>query len=326
MLKETRLFIDSLPRLTFTLKPTPFHKLENLSRELEINLWCKRDDQTGFAFGGNKTRKLDFLVANALEKKADTLVTAGSAQSNFCRMAAAAGASQKMDVHLVLEGKEIQPETGNLLLDKLFGAHVHFVEDADWDAAEKEADAVARRLKQWGKSPYLMPVGGSVPLGVIGYIDGFLEMMEDFKKQKVKPDYIYHATGSGSTQAGLVMGQMIAKWDTSIHGVSVSRPAGQQTEKVNQLIGETLNFMKINFSGDYPTLINDKHVGSGYGKKTDEAESAIKLFAQKEGVMLDSYYSGKAAAGLIADIKSGAIAKGATVCFLHTGGNIQLFE
>ncbi|MBI4811552.1 MAG: pyridoxal-phosphate dependent enzyme, partial [Ignavibacteriales bacterium] len=181
----TNEILDKFPKVKLSLLPTPLHKLENISHETGINFYCKRDDLTGFAYGGNKTRKLDFLIADAISKKANTLIAVGAIQSNFCRMASAAGKVSGLDVHLVLGGKSASggdKPTGNLLLCYLFGANIHFVELDDWNNLERQGERLAEKFKAQGKNVYWLPIGGSTPIGALGYVNALIEILDDCKR------------------------------------------------------------------------------------------------------------------------------------------------
>lgn len=170
--------LTRFPRMNFSLLPTPLHRLERLSAGLGVNLWCKRDDLTGFAMGGNKTRKLDFLIAEAVAARQDTLIAVGANQSNFCRMAAGCGVAAGLQVHLVLGGRRPEAPTGNLRLDQLFGVTIHHIDSADWDTWEREAAVLERQLAGQGRRVCRLPVGGSTPEGALGYVAGLAEICD----------------------------------------------------------------------------------------------------------------------------------------------------
>jgi L-cysteate sulfo-lyase len=317
--------LGAFPRLHNSLLPTPVHRLDCFSDEYGVNVYCKRDDLTGFGFGGNKTRKLDFLLAEALARECDTLIAIGANQSNFCRMAAAYGVACGLDVHLVLGGKKPAHPTGNLRLDHLLGATCHHVDLSDWDAWAEAAEELEAELTSRGKKVYRTPVGGSTPRGALGYVDAFAEIIADQSRLGAEFDAILHASSSAGTQAGLVVGRAIANWPGRIIGVSVAKPKAAQEKDVLDLAQATA--AEIDTEVDPASIIvDDNYVGEGYAVRTRGCEEAVALFARRLGIFLDYVYTGKAAAGLIDYLRKGRFDKGANVLFIHTGGNIELFE
>lgn len=303
--------------------PTPLQKLENLSGHLNANIYCKRDDMTGFAFGGSKTRKLDFLVAEALKEKADVLIGVGGIQSNFCRLTAAAGAVNGLEVQLVLGGERYPDKpTANLLLDEMFGAKINFVKSENWNDWEEKAKELTEELTQKGKRVYYMPIGGSSPTGALGYASAFLEIMEDCK---IHFDYIIHATGSAGTQSGLLVGKKLSGSNEKILGVAVTKSTEQLTNEIFDLSERTSRLFGVSVDRK-DIFVDDSYIGEKYGAVTEGGKEAVELFAKKEGVVLDYVYSGKAAAGMIDYIRKGIITKKMNVLFIHTGGNVQIFH
>ena len=313
------------PRFSFSLLPTPLHLLKEISRITGNRIYCKRDDLTGFAFGGNKTRKLDYLMADARKQNTDTIIAVGANQSNYCRMAAAAARTIGMEAHLVLGGKTPARLTGNLLLDDLFGARRHHIDTKDDDLIEKESIALAQKLTAAGKKVYLMPMGGSTPVGTLGYVQAFGEILEDAQRLNVTFDTIILATGSAGTQAGLVVGKALTGWHGRIIGMSVSKDAEAAKEKVYRLAEETASMFEATVQ-ESDVLIEDSYRGPEYGARTHEGEEAIKQFAEKEGILLDYVYTGKAAAGLLDLAQKNYFDRKENILFIHTGGNIELFE
>lgn len=317
--------LKSFPRLYNSLLPTPVHRLELLSREYGVNVYCKRDDLTGFGFGGNKTRKLDFLVAEATALGCDTLVAIGANQSNFCRIAAAYGVAAGLGVHLVLGGTEPKTPTGNLRLDHLLGVTCHHIDSSNWDDWAHEAEQVETRLTQRGKKVYRMPVGGSTARGALGYVDAFAEILADQSRLGVKFDVIMHASSSAGTQAGLIVGQAIAEWPGRIIGVSVANPKAELERNVLDLAHATAAEIDTRMD-ESNIIVDDDYIGTGYAARTPGCEEAVALFARRLGIFLDYVYTGKAAAALIDYLREGRFQPGAHVLFIHTGGNIELFE
>lgn len=312
-------------KLEYSILPTPLHRLNNLSRLMDANIYCKRDDMTGFAFGGNKTRKLDYLVYEAIEQGADTLLATGAYQSNFCRIASAYGAACGLEVHLALGGKKPETATGNLMLDYLFGANVHDVDSNEWDDWEAEAQKIKSRLEGEGKKVYYMPIGGSTSTGALGYTDCMKELKEYSEKAGIEFDYIFHATGSAGTQSGLVVGKSLYGFKGKINGIAITKNAKQIKKEVSELSQKTAAKLECSYKEE-DIIIDDNYIGKAYGAETERAKEAISLFAKHEGILLDNVYSGKAAAGMIDYIRKGNISLEANVLFLHTGGNIQLFK
>ncbi len=315
--------LRSFPRESLSLTPTPCHRLNSLSQIYGVEVYCKRDDLTGFGFGGNKTRKLEFLIGEAREHGCDTLVTSGGVQSNFCRLTASAGAATGMTVHLVLGGPRPQEATGNLLLNEMLGAKIYHVDSTDWNAWEDESERIARELTRQGRKVFRIPIGGSVPVGVAGYVSAFIEVLEDEIRLKKSFDHIIHASGSGGTQAGLLVGKDITGWKGKISGISVAMERKDLERKVFELAMETASLLggRVNRQS---VLVDDNFLGAGYAIKTDRAEKAIEIFARKEGIFLDHVYTGKAASALLEWLSSGDLV-GQRVLFLHTGGQVELF-
>jgi L-cysteate sulfo-lyase len=310
-----------IPRLHFAQLPTPMESLPRLSAVLDgPSLLIKRDDQTGLALGGNKTRKLEFLLADAREQGAKTLITGGALQSNHCRQTAAAAARFGFDCILVLTGTESQHASGNLLLDQLFGAEIVYVRDRnDRDRILQETLAGARDK---GRQPYLIPYGGSNEIGALGYAFA----MKELTNQKVAIDWIVFATSSGGTHAGLLVGQRIFVFNGKILGISVDESEEWLKTEVSSLasvtsgkFGERVEFIPAD------VLVNAAYCAAGYGIVTEREREAIHLFARHEGLVLDPVYTGRAAAGMIDLIRKGFFTKRETVLFLHTGGQPALF-
>jgi D-cysteine desulfhydrase family pyridoxal phosphate-dependent enzyme len=309
------------PRLNFAHLPTPVETMLRLSRALDgPRLLIKRDDQTGLAFGGNKTRKLEFLLAEAREQDAKTLITGGAMQSNHCRQTAAAAARFGFDCSLVLTGAEPQRASGNLLLDRFFGAEIVYVADrADRDRVLQET---FDRAANDGKKPYLIPYGGSNPIGALGYTFAMKELID----QNVSAEWIVFATSSGGTHAGLLLGQRMFGFNGRILGISVDEPEEWLKSEVSKLAsatskkaGEHIQFTPAD------VLVKADYCSAGYGVVTDREREAIRLFAQYEGLLLDPVYTGRAAAGLIDLIRTRFFKSTETVLFLHTGGQPALF-
>ncbi len=310
-----------IPRLNFAHLPTPVEELPRLSATLGgPRLFVKRDDQTGLAFGGNKTRKLEFLVAEARDQGAKTRVSAGALQSNHCRQTAAAAARFGFDCILVLTGDPATHPSANLLLDELFGAQIVTVADrADRDRVLQETfdKAVAD-----GRKPYLVPYGGSSTTGALGYAFA----VEEFLNQGVHADWMVFATSSGGTHAGLTLGQRLFGYGGKVLGISIDESEDWLKSHVSALASATSERLghRIDFTPD-DVLANDQYCRAGYGVLTDAEREAVRLFARCEGLLLDPVYTGRAAAALIDLIRKGFFKQDETVLFWHTGGQPALF-
>ncbi|PSW19768.1 D-cysteine desulfhydrase [Photobacterium sanctipauli] len=321
---------ELIPRVNITHSPTPLEFLPRLSNELQCNLYIKRDDCTGLAGGGNKTRKLEYLIADAKQQDADTLVTVGGFQSNHARQTAAAAAKFGFGCELVLEDvsgtpKEDYYNNGNMLLDSLLGANIHPV-DID-DDCNDVAQALIKKLEGEGKKPYLIPMGGSNVIGSLGYVRCANELVQQLATQNTQIDQIVLATGSAGTQAGLLAGLIAAGSDIPVLGINVSRSAEEQNKLVEQLLKQMLTHLEFDpkLSAN-KVATNGNYYGEGYGITTAAMISAVKCCAQLEGLLLDPVYTGKAMAGLIDLCETGEIKPGSNILFLHTGGSQGLFS
>ncbi len=328
-IKTLKSIIDPVPRFRMSVLSTPIQRMEQLSKDFGINLYCKRDDLTGFAFGGNKIRKLDYLIPDAIKKGSDSIVTWGANQSNWCRMTSVAGSVNNLDVHLVLKGAEPDKPTANLLLDRLAGAYITHVDTEDDTEIEQACHDKCKELQGLGKNPYYISVGGSNDIGTIGYARAFCEVLEFTQESGTRFLKIIVASGSAGTQAGLVVGQLLSGWIGDIIGMTVSRSSGEQEEKVFCLVMETLALLKITVNKSRISKAiksDDSYLGEGYRENTPECEEAIRIFTRREGLFLDEVYTGKAAAGLIDYARKGLFGTDENILFFHTGGNVQLFE
>ena len=323
--------LSRFPRLHFAHLPTPLEPMERISGVLGgPNLWIKRDDCTGLSAGGNKTRKLEFLMADAVEHKADTIITQGATQSNHARQTTAIAAKLEMECHVLLEdrtGYEDQAYVynGNVLLDQLHGARISgHPADTDMNAAMEE---LAQQLRDDGKSPYIIPGGGSNEIGALGYVNAAIELTTQANDRSLRIDHLVHATGSSGTQAGLVLGMEAMNTGIPVYGVGVRAPKQKQEEMVYGLAQRTAEYMGLSpdVVAREKVVANSDYVGDGYGLPTDAMVEAVKMMAQYEGILLDPVYSGKGFSGLIDLIRKGHFKKGENVVFLHTGGSISLF-
>ncbi|WP_306046450.1 D-cysteine desulfhydrase [Nioella sp. MMSF_3534] len=316
------------PRLHLAHLPTPLEPMERLSKELGCEIWIKRDDCTGMSTGGNKTRKLEFLMAEAVEMGADMVMTQGATQTNHGRQTAAFAAKLGMDCHILLEDRtgynnDNYNGNGNVLLDHLHGATTEKFPGGTDMPAEMEKAAEAERAK--GKTVYVIPGGGSNPTGALGYVNCAFELVGQANDRGLVIDRVVHATGSSGTQAGLVTGMKAINSGIPVLGIGTRAPQPKQEQMVYDLACKTAE--KLGCPGIVAredVMANTDYVGEGYGLPTDSGLEAIRMFAELEGILLDPVYSGKGAAGLIDLARKGAF-EGQRIVFLHTGGAVGLF-
>ena len=304
--------------------PTPVEPLERLTRHLGgPQLFIKRDDQTGLAGGGNKTRKLEFLVADALAQGCDHLITTGAPQSNHCRQTAAAAAHFGLGCSLVLRGTEPPTSTGNILLDRLLGAHLYWCDDRP--GAEVMA-AVAAEVKAMGRKPYIIPLGGSNVFGAASYVLAMEELMAQLAAMPLNVDFIVFASSSGGTQAGIVLGARVFGFRGKILGISVDHEAQALQTQVAALATATATHLDLGtVSVADQVEVNDDYLGGGYAVMGETELEAMRLLGQFEGILLDPVYTGRAMGGLVDLIRWGAFRRGHKVLFWHTGGMPALF-
>lgn len=316
--------LRQLPRIDFFAGPSAVHELPRLREALGVRprLFIKRDDAIPFGFGGNKVRKLAFVAAAAVAEGADTLMTVGGVQSNHCRATAAAASVLGLRCVLVLNGERPPRESGNLLLDSLLGAEAHFVA-----RREDRGPALARLAdeeRRAGHRPFEIPLGASTPLGALG----FALAVGELRDQGLVPDVIVHASSSAGTQAGLVAGTALFDLPTRIVGVSADEPAAALADSVRGIVAGVGGLLGVDgqaLASARPILVDDTQVGPGYGLPTDASREAARLFATHEAVFVDHTYTAKAAAGLVAGLRSGTFADAESILFWHTGGQVALF-
>jgi L-cysteate sulfo-lyase len=316
------------PRLHLAHLPTPLEPMPRLSKELGCEIWIKRDDCTGMSTGGNKTRKLEFLMAEAVEMGADTVMTQGATQTNHGRQTAAFAAKLGMDCHILLEDRtgynnDNYNGNGNVLLDHLHGATTEKFPGGTDMPAEMEKAAEAERAK--GKTVYVIPGGGSNPTGALGYVNCAFELVGQANDRGLVIDRVVHATGSSGTQAGLVTGMKAINSGIPVLGIGTRAPQPKQEQMVYDLACRTAE--KLGCPGIVAredVMANTDYVGEGYGLPTESGLEAIRMFAELEGILLDPVYSGKGAAGLIDLARKGEF-EGQRIVFLHTGGAVGLF-
>lgn len=323
--------LSRFPRLHFAHLPTPLEPLERLSEALGgPNIWIKRDDCTGLSTGGNKTRKLEFLMAEAVVQHADTIITQGAIQSNHVRQTAAIAAKLGLNCQVLLENRngftrhEYQA-SGNVLLDQLHGATIsRRTEGTDMDA---EMLQLAEQLRSDGKKPYIIPGGGSNEIGALGYVNAALELTRQADDRSLRIDHVIHATGSAGTQAGLVVGMEASNTGIPVYGIGVGSNREKQEDKVFNLAQRTAEYMELSSSliARDKVVANSDYVGDGYGLPTEGMKEAVTLMARLEGILLDPVYAGKGLAGLIDLIHQGKFKAGENIVFIHTGGSVGLF-
>jgi len=301
-------------------------KAERLSRELGIDLFIKRDDVMELALGGNKVRKLEFLMGDVLAKGCDVVITRGAFHSNHARLTAAAARKLGLDVYLVLTPPGTPELQGNVLLDRLFGAEIVLANS--YEEADELMKKLAEELRERGRRPYVIPGGGASPLGVLGYVNASLEILEQMYSMGKRPRYIVHATGTGTTQAGLVLGlKLLGADDIEVVGISVSRKANEARERVHRLITETTKILNVSVNIEPEDIVVfDNYVFGTYANVTKEVVDTMKYVARKEGLVLDPVYTAKAMYGLMDLVEKGYIEKNSTVVFIHTGGTPIPFQ
>jgi L-cysteate sulfo-lyase len=324
------LLLSRHPRVSLAHLPTPLEFLPRLTRHLGgPNIYVKRDDCTGLGTGGNKTRKLEFLMADALQQSATTVITQGAVQSNHARQTAAAAAKLGLACELVFE-KRIEGasdpylHSGNVLLDRIFGARVREV--AKGSDMTAELDAVADEVRKSGKTPYVIPGGGSNPTGALGYVDCALELVSQANRQGLVIDHVVHATGSAGTQAGLAVGLTAIHAGIPLLGIGVGAERKAQEEKVFELATKTAKFAGAEGAVKREDIAcNCDYVGPGYGVPTEAMNAAVLLAARLEGLLFDPVYTGKALAGMIDLVRNGWFDGAENIVFIHTGGAAGLF-
>lgn len=322
--------LGRFPRIHLAHLPTPLEHLPNLTRELNgPEVWIKRDDCTGMSTGGNKTRKLEFLMAEARDQGADIVLTQGATQSNHARQTAACAAKMGIDCHILLEDRTGKTDhdyndSGNVLLDYLHGATVEYrPATPDMNA---ELAVVVAKLKSEGRKPYFIPGGGSNPVGALGYVNAAMELISQANDIGLRIDHVVHATGSAGTQAGLITGLAATRSGVPLLGIGVRAPRPKQEENVFKLACATADLCGVSGAVRREDVVaNCDYVGSGYGFSTPGSIDAIQALARLEAILLDPVYTGKGMAGFLDFTRKGFFKKGENVVFIHTGGSVGLF-
>ena len=314
------------PRFKLTTLPTPLEEVKALSKELGIKLFIKRDDVMELALGGNKVRKLEFILGDALSKGSDVLITRGAFHSNHARLTAAAARKAGLEAYIVLTPPGTPNLQGNVLLDALLDARI-FLADS-YQEADELMEKLAKDLKDQGRKPYIIPGGGASPIGVLGYATAALEILQQLSERGIRPRYMVHATGSGGTQAGLILGlKLLGADDVEVVGISISRSAKEVQERVAKLVNECANLLNIDLRIEpEEVVVTDAYVGGGYGVVSREVVKTMKYVAQHEALLLDPVYTGKAMWGLIDLARKNYFKAEGSIVFIHTGGTPIIFQ
>lgn len=323
------MFPNEPKRIPLGHLPTPIHKLEKLTSLFDgPELYVKRDDLTGIGMSGNKVRKLEYLLADAKEQGADTLITCGGIQSNHARATAIATAQSGLTSVLILWGQRVTPYDGNVLLDKLAGAEIRLVTERQYaQRIDQIMEEVAEELRGQGRRPYVIPEGGSNPMGVWGYIRASQEIADQLEEMALQIDVVVTAVGSGGTQAGLLVGGKLCGLGPRVVGFNVRLTADHFRAHIGGLVAETIEryALPVRVPAEKVFLI-DGYVGRGYALSRPEELELIRTVARQEGIFLDPVYTGKALFGLRDQIRQGRFQKGERILFLHTGGIYGLFS
>jgi L-cysteate sulfo-lyase len=334
--------IGALPRVELAHIPTPLEPMKHFSKRLEkVNVFIKRDDQTGLAFGGNKARKLEFIMADVLEQKADTVITWAGVQSNWCRQTAAAAKKLGIKPLLILFKRPGLPYEydGNLLLDVVLDSEIRIVESRagqkmmEYEGVRSDVDGFADEVRRKGGRPYIAPIGGSLPeasmskpWGAMGYVNAFMEIAEQAASRNIKVDAVVFATGSGSTHAGLLVGAKLLSPQTKIIGISVSETKETMARYVRTIAESSFDLLgETSEVHDEDIIVLEDYLKEGYGILNSEVAEAIRVVAETEGILLDPVYTGKAMTGLMDRVRKNSFEEGANIVFLHSGGTPALF-
>jgi len=324
------MLLSDFPRVPLAHLPTPLEPLPRFSEHLGgPEIWVKRDDCTGLATGGNKTRKLEFSMGQALEQGATTIITVGAVQSNHVRQAAAAAGKLGMDCEILLEHRIADPgdlyrNSGNVLLDRLFGATLHeYPKGADFDAAMA---GIAEDVRARGGVPYIIPGGASNKVGALGYVGCVEELLQQCDEQGIAFDHFVTASGSAGTHAGLAVGLRASGSDLPVLGIGVGAPYNEQVKRVIDLALDTAEYVgKPGCVTPEDIVVDCSYIGPGYGQPTDAMNEAVVMLARMEGLLFDPVYTGKALAGMIDYVREGRFDASEKIVFLHTGGAVGLF-
>lgn len=316
--------MKNIQKLNLGIFPTPFYKLDNISRLTGKQIYIKRDDMTGVSVGGNKIRKLEYVLKDALDKGYDTIITTGASQSNHAMLTAACCQKLGLEVHLVLKRLGVSEKIGNLLLDDLMDVDVRFVDSPSYTDVYAEIDALCETLRAKGKKPYVIPVGASIPLGSLGYVDCVREMKEQASKIGVNINHIVCCVGSAGTHAGIVLGVKMYCPDVRVTGIVVAPEEDFQSEVLN-MANEASELLGTDYKICEDDVVLKEYIGTGYAVPSKQGNAAIRTMAVNEGIFLDPVYTGKTFAGLLDLCQRGYFREGENIVFLHSGGTASLF-
>ena len=342
MTAALRQYLASRSPRRYGERPTPLHRLDRFSAAIGREVWIKRDDLVSVGVGGNKIRKLSYLVADALAVGADHLVTVGAAQSNHARCVAAVAAMEGLGCDLVLGGDPATPAVGNLLLDRMLGATVHQPGTDDWSELEAISTTVADELRAAGKRPYVMPIGGSTPVGALGFVDAYLELRDQLVALGLEPTAIVHATSSGGTQAGLVVGRCLAGPAAAqgagsaprIVGIGVAKTSAHLAGEVASIVEGCIDLVGRSPAAEPDIVVVPGYLGPAYGVATEGALAALRLLLRTEGIVVDPVYTAKALHAVVDASAAGAgpadgsehpLSGEGPIVFWHTGGLPAVF-
>ena len=325
--------VDGIPRVRLGHTPTPLELLNNISADFGTSVWIKRDDCTGLAFGGNKTRQLDFYIGQAMHQGADTLLTTGAVQSNHVRTTVAAARKLGLNVEVQLEHRvdREQPEyhnSGNPFLVRLMGARINFYPvGEDEDGADKALETRAAELTAEGRKPFVIPLSNAhTPFGAMGYVEGGEELLDQLQERQIGPSCFIVPTGSASTHSGFLLGLRARGCEVPVHGVCVRRNSDLQQQRVSKKLNSVIAALNTDIQiPDSEIICDDSQLAPGYGLPNDDTVAAIKYMARSEGILLDPTYSGKTFAALLEMLRRGDFGADEHVVFLHTGGAVSLF-
>ena len=315
------------PRLTLAQLPTPFYLLERLSKDIGKRVWVKRDDLTGGATSGNKIRKLEYTLAKAKADGCTRVITCGGLQSNHCRTTAILSAQLGLDVHLILRGIPDGTAEGNLFLDQLVGADISYHSVKEYQTQLKSLfSTFSNQYESLGQKTMLIPTGASDGVGIWGYVNAARELKNDFEQHGLEPSHIVTATGSGGTQAGLTLGCNLLELKAEVWGMAVCDDAATFKTKVREDITDWAKRYSQSIDMDMLAIhVNDKYIGPGYAKATQEIFDTISMVAKLEGLILDPVYTAKAFHGMLAELDNGCFQEAEDIVFIHTGGIFGLF-
>jgi D-cysteine desulfhydrase len=313
------------PRLPLALAPTPILKLERVSRRIGVELFVKRDDLTGLLESGNKVRKLEFLVGEALERRADTLITCGTLQSNCCRAVAAVAARLGLNAVLAVKGARPDAYDGNLLLDRLLGAEIRYLSDAEWERVDSVLEEIAGALRARGHRPYVIPESGSNEVGALGYLECAVELAGQIGHGAPRFDSVVISVYSGGSQAGMLMGKQLAGLPSEIVGIPIAWPADKVRDHIERTMVTAIR--RFGFAIEVPKSVHllDGYQGVGRSAVSETELATIVRVAREEGLVLDPVYTAKAFTGLLDTLAKDPKSLGQRICFIHTGGIFSLF-